>query len=140
MRKLLTLGLLMTTLSMPVVKAETLTVTIENVNASEGLLMLQIMAGQKEFNGEVSAMTSIAQQAIAGEVSFTISHLPAGDYGIRIMHDINGNSKLDSNLVGMPTEPWGFSNNAAGNFGPPKWDDVKFTLSGSITQNIRLND
>ncbi len=45
MRKLLTRGLLMTTLSIPVVKTETLTITIENVNASEGLLMLQIMAG-----------------------------------------------------------------------------------------------
>ena len=140
MRKLLTLGLLMTAVSIPAVNAETLTVVIENVNASEGHIMVRVLSGQQEFKGEVEAITSIKQRAIAGKVSFTISNLPAGEYGIQVMHDSNSNGKLDSNLVGLPIEPWAFSNNAAGNFGPPEWNDVKFYLSGTITQSISLND
>jgi len=139
MRKSLILGLLMTVISMPAVKAETLTVVIDNVNSSEGYILLRVLAGQQEFKGEVEATTSIKQRAIGGNVSFTLSSLPAGEYGVQILHDSNGNGKLDSNLVGMPIEPWAFSNNATGNFGPPKWDDVKFTLSGIVTQNIRFN-
>ena len=35
-------------------------------------------------------------------------------------------------------EPYAFSNNAYGNFGPPEWEDVKFALRGSVTQKIQL--
>ena len=71
-------------------------------------------------------------------MSFSLT-LPAGSYGARIMHDINDNGELDANFVGIPSEPWGFSNNATGSFGPPKWQDVQFELSGDAEQNIRLN-
>ena len=54
------------------------------------------------------------------------------------MHDVNGNDALDSNIVGMPTEPYGFSNNAQGSFGPPAWQDARFALDGDLTQVIRL--
>ncbi|NJN52817.1 MAG: DUF2141 domain-containing protein [Gammaproteobacteria bacterium] len=78
--------------------------------------------------------------ARVGSVTFSTDALPAGEYAIRVMHDVNGNSKLDANFVGMPTEPFGFSNDAAGSFGPPKWDAAKFTLdAGGATQRIRLN-
>lgn len=136
--KLFNLGLLLSVIALPV-SAETLTVVIENVKVSEGHIMLRVLSGQQEFKGDIEAITSIKQRAIAGVVSFTISNLPAGEYAVQVMHDSNGNGELDSNLVGMPIEPWAFSNNAAGNFGPPKWNDVKFDLTGTITQSISLN-
>ncbi len=37
--------------------------------------------------------------------------LQPGTYAVRLMHDENDNGKLDRNLVGMPTEGYGFSNN-----------------------------
>jgi uncharacterized protein (DUF2141 family) len=138
MRKLFGLGLLLSTIAIPV-NAETLTVVIENVKVSEGHIMLRVLSGEKEFKGDIEAITSIKQRAMSGAVSFTIGNLPAGEYAVQIMHDSNDNGELDSNLVGMPTEPWAFSNNAAGNFGPPKWNDVKFDLTGTIVQSIRLN-
>jgi uncharacterized protein (DUF2141 family) len=138
MRKLFGLGLLLSTIAIPV-NAETLTVVIENVKVSEGHIMLRVLSGEKEFKGDIEAITSIKQRAMSGAVSFTIGNLPAGEYAVQIMHDSNDNGELDSNLVGMPTEPWAFSNNAAGNFGPPKWNDVKFDLTGTIVQLIRLN-
>jgi uncharacterized protein (DUF2141 family) len=72
-------------------------------------------------------------------VEFSTTALPAGTYALRVMHDRNGNQTLDSNLVGMPTEPWGFSNNAAGSFGPPGWDDARFELGDDQRQTITLN-
>ena len=43
------------------------------------------------------------------------------------------------NMVGMPTEPWGFSNNAVGNFGPPGWSDISFDLGSTALIEIELN-
>lgn len=39
-------------------------------------------------------------------------------------HDRNENEELDKNLVGMPTEPYGFSNNPKRGYGPPKFEQV----------------
>ena len=121
------------------VQADALTVVIENVESAEGTVMLQVMAGESEFGGESRPIVSLMQRAQPGELTFSTSSLPAGEYAVRVMHDRNDNGELDSNFVGMPKEPWAFSNNAKGSFGPPGWDQVKFSLDGMATQRIRLN-
>lgn len=66
--------------------------------------------------------------------------LPQGEYAISIYHDENDNGKLDTNFIGIPTESYAFSNNASGQFGPPKYEESKFTLTGEKqTQTIKLN-
>ena len=73
-------------------------------------------------------------------LSVQFDNLPEGEYAVSVFHDLNSNGKLDSNAVGMPTEPYGFSNNAAGNFGPPSFDAAKIKLDQSKTAiSIRVN-
>ncbi len=55
--------------------------------------------------------------------------LPIGDYAIKAFHDEDANDDLNTNIFGIPTEDYGFSNNARGMFGPPSWEDAKFKLS-----------
>jgi uncharacterized protein (DUF2141 family) len=66
-----------------------------------------------------------------GAVTGVFADLPAGNYAVAVFHDENGNGKLDANLLGMPTEGYGFSNDAHGNFGPPGFADAKIALDGS---------
>ena len=120
------------------IAAETLTVVVTNVATPEGTIMVQVMAGEAEFKGDETAIASFMQRAQDGEMTFSTS-LPTGEYAIRVMHDLNGNGDLDANFVGIPKEPWAMSNNAKGNFGPPKWKDVKFDLQGDVTQSLQLN-
>ena len=63
--------------------------------------------------------------------------LPYGNYAVKAFHDENGNNKLDTNFLGIPSEDYGFSNNARGTFGPPSWDDAKFSVENS-SQNIEI--
>ena len=121
------------------VRAATLTVVIENNEADEGTIMLQVMADESEFAGETPPVASFMQRARPGELTFCTSGLPQGEYAVRVMHDRNDNGELDSNFVGMPTEPWAFSNNATGSFGPPGWEQVKFSHESDTVQRIRLN-
>ncbi|MEM7000060.1 MAG: DUF2141 domain-containing protein [Pseudomonadota bacterium] len=120
------------------VGAETLTINIEHVHTDEGVVMLQIMSGEEEFKGEATPVASIMQRAQNGAMSYQTT-LPPGTYAVRIMHDVNGNGELDANFIGIPREPWAFSNNATGNMGPPSWDDVKFEVKGDTVQDLRLN-
>jgi uncharacterized protein (DUF2141 family) len=53
-----------------------------------------------------------------------------GVYGISAYHDENANGKLDTNVLGMPTEDYGASRDARGTFGPPRFEDAKFEYRG----------
>jgi uncharacterized protein (DUF2141 family) len=61
------------------------------------------------------------------QVSFT---LPYGWYAVSVVHDQNSNDKLDSNFLGIPKEPYGFSNNPK-SMGKPSFDDAKFKLDAA---------
>lgn len=56
--------------------------------------------------------------------------IPAGTYGISAFHDEDNDGKLDTNLVGYPTEEYCASNNARNMFSAPSWKDAKFTYKG----------
>jgi len=55
-------------------------------------------------------------------------NLKPGKYAISIFHDKNSNGKLDTNMLGIPTEKFAFGNNAKGYFGPPPFDRASLQL------------
>src|SRR5215813_2778041 len=67
-------------------------------------------------------------------VTWRINDVPYGDYGVAVFHDENSNGKMDKNVFGIPLEPYGFSNNVRVTFGPPKWEEAKFTVKGSTVE------
>jgi uncharacterized protein (DUF2141 family) len=50
-------------------------------------------------------------------------------YAVCAFHDENSNKKIGTNWIGIPKEGIGVSNNAKGNFVPPKFDDAKFAFN-----------
>ena len=118
-----------------------LEVIIENPRVAEGQIMLRLLQGEAEFKGEKPPYAALQRRAQAKAVGFVFKHLPPGEYAVQVMHDVNDNGELDTNFIGMPREPWAFSNNAAGNMGPPTWEDVRFNMAAdeSLVQSIRLN-
>jgi len=68
-----------------------------------------------------------------------MQNLPAGKYAVAVFADRNQNGKLDRNIAGMPTEQYGFSNDARRLFGPPSFADAAFELGdGAVVQSIHL--
>jgi len=121
-------------------QAADLTVQLTNLRKDTGKVMLNVLRNEAQMNSTEPAETSMILNPSADGVSFTLHNVPAGAYGLQVMHDENGNGELDANLVGIPKEPWGFSNNAKGRFGPPKWEDVKFSIEEeAVVQTISLN-
>ena len=70
-------------------------------------------------------------------MSYTFKNLSEGDYAIKLYHDENDNGLLDTNLVGLPSEGYGFSNNA-GRYGPASYEVAKFAVSQDVSININL--
>ena len=61
--------------------------------------------------------------------------IPPGTYAMVVIHDENMNGKLDTNALGIPTEGYGFSNDAKKWLGTPSFSDASFTYDG---QNVDL--
>jgi uncharacterized protein (DUF2141 family) len=78
-------------------------------------------------------------QATGDMTELKISDIPAGAYAVAVFADLNGNGKLDSNFIGIPSEPTGASRDAASRFGPPKFKDAVFTVgNATVTQTIHI--
>jgi uncharacterized protein (DUF2141 family) len=63
------------------------------------------------------------------KVVVVFDSLVYGEYAVRVFHDENKNEKIDTNFLGIPTEDYGYSNDASDWFGPPSWEKAKFTFN-----------
>ena len=113
-----------------------LTFTFE-AGAETGAVMVALYADEAAYESGAPSRAARVDVA-AGERAAVFENLPAGAYGMKAFHDVNGNGKMDVNPFGMPTEPFAFSNNAVGNMGPAKWDRARFDVSGATAQTIRI--
>ena len=65
----------------------------------------------------------------------------AGRYAIRLFHDRDDDGELDTDLLGIPSEPYGFSNNAPARFGPPDFEAAAFEIpAGGTSHTIALQN
>ncbi len=67
-----------------------------------------------------------------------VLYLPEGSYAIACFHDANNNDELDRTFTGIPSEAYGFSNDARGVFGPPDLSDQLFVHRERQSIRIRL--
>jgi uncharacterized protein (DUF2141 family) len=114
--------------------AADMTIDVTGLKNAKGKVMVAVFDNADHFlkqpmrTGTVDAQTGTVHMLLAG--------LPPGDYAISLFHDQNGNGKLDKNPIGMPIEPYGFSNDAAGAYGPPTFQQSVTHLAdtGSVVK------
>lgn len=101
---------------------------IEGVNAQHSKIYAQLFNSQDSYSkGEAFSATYLQAKQGINKVIFT--NIPVGQYAIRFFQDENNNGTLDTNLFGMPSEGYGFSNNAKPNYGPVGYQDAAFTVT-----------
>jgi len=107
-----------------------LTVTVSNIKDHKGTLMIGIYdAAGYETDKAVTGLNL----PVSGDSATGTVELPAGAYGIKLFHDVDGDGQMGMNAFGMPTEPFAFSNSAPAQFGPAKWEAAKFNVSAPAT-------
>lgn len=83
-----------------------------------------------------------AKQRVKAEGNSTnikFDKISAGTYAVTVFYDTNENEKLDKNIFGKPLEPYGFSNNAKGHFGPPSFDKTKFSIDENTKRDLNID-
>ncbi len=117
--------------------AADLTIQIEDVKSATGTLMVALYNSPETFLKK--PLTGVAVKAKQDSNTVVIKDLPAGEYAFAVYHDVNQNAKMDTNVLGIPTEDYGFSNNALGKMGPPSFVAAKFAVPESgMTTSLSL--
>lgn len=86
-----------------------------------------------EFLNSATNIMIIKVRATKARCDF--EDIPPGTYALAVIHDENMNGKLDSSMLGIPTEGYGFSNNATALLGAPSFSAASFPYDG---QNLEL--
>ena len=116
--------------------AQTMEVVIKNVDASVGNIAAALFSNEADFLKTRFAAKKV--KAIKGEVHLVFENIPDGKYALSVYHDANTNGELDKNLIGIPKEGFGFSNDAMGMFGPPDFKDASFDWKGGDIIGLTL--
>jgi uncharacterized protein (DUF2141 family) len=118
----------------------TLTVVVEGVNEKDGNIGLLVFNSDKGWPDDRKvALRDIAVPAKPSTTNtIEVPNLPAGDYAVAVIHDVNKNHKLDKNFMGVPTEQWGMSTNPSHGLKAPPFNSVKFSLTGNQEIHIKV--
>lgn len=112
----------------------TLTVRVTGARNTKGKIWVTVFQDAEGFPDDPSK--AVRQQSVdidpntmSAEVTF--KDLPQGTFAVSVLHDENGNGKMDKNFVGIPKEGYGASNNPKKKKRAPRFDEAKFSLNSS---------
>jgi uncharacterized protein (DUF2141 family) len=115
-----------------------LSVRLVELRSNSGTIGCALFSAGRGFPKDRSAAAQTKWCPIANrESTCSFEPIPAGTYAVACFHDENGNGRMDTGLLGIPTEGVVASNQAKGFMGPPSFSDAKFAFPGVATQ-LRL--
>ena len=110
-------------------------ILVSNIEEKRGTIHYGVYNNSKLFpeeSGKILGGYEEVSKVI--ENGLLIDDLEESNYAIAIFHDTNSNNKFDT-FFSIPTEKFGFSNNAKVFLGPPKFEDASiFVGQNSIVE------
>lgn len=111
-------------------------ITVAGVAAPQGFMMVALH-DEKGWSG--APLTRARVPVAANTVTLMLPAPAPGRYGVKLFHDVNGDGKMETNIMGFPAEPVGFSNDAPIRLGPPSFADAAFDVGpAGAAQTITL--
>jgi uncharacterized protein (DUF2141 family) len=109
----------------------TVTLTVTNLRSDSGRVAATLFAGPRGFPDDTGRAAAQATTSIDdGRATLVFADVPApAAYAAVVLHDENANGKMDLSL-GLPAEGYGATNNPKARFGPPRYEDARFTVGG----------
>ena len=116
--------------------AAELLVRVTGLTEPLGQVGCSLFAGQAGFPMDNAGARQLWRAADARGVTCRYSDVPEGTYAVSIGHDLNGNKRVDTNFVGLPTEQWGVSNNVRPNLRAPRFDEAMFKVAADAKEAV----
>lgn len=115
-------------------------VEVTGLRSNSGEVRVHLYSSKEGFpSNPRKAMATIVIVIGNSGASVIFRDIPFGDYAISVLHDENGNKKMDMNWLMIPKEGFGASNNPRFTLGPPSFNDARFRIdSEELTIKIKV--
>ena len=119
--------------------ASDLTLRVQGLKSPEGRVVVALFDSEAAFKDKKQPVRTADLPAHAPAVDVAWTDLAPGRYAAVAYHDRDGDGRLDTLPIGLPTEPFAVSNDAPARFGPPRWQAAAFeVVAGANTHSARL--
>lgn len=120
------------------VSANELVVKVTGIRSAEGQIGCALFSSERGFPSQADGAQTIWLPADPAGVQCVFDRVPPGTYAASVIHDLNGNRKTDTNLLGAPTEDWGVSNNVRPFMRAPRFDEAAVRIPDAKTNAITI--
>ena len=114
------------------------TIEVTNIKTVKGHVYFALYNNPKNFPKGERFYKRVKVKVGKSSVRYTFKGLANGDYAVAVYHDKNDDNKCNLNLIGVPTEGYGFSRNFRPILSVPKFNDCKINLNTDKTTSIKL--
>ena len=116
----------------------TVEISVTGLRSEKGQVLVCLTPNRKAFPdcSKDAGSVRMVVKAIDAE-NFAVHAPAAGTYAIAVVHDENGNNKLDTAIF-IPKEGFGFSRNPTITVGPPSFKSASFAVAGDMRQSIKM--
>ncbi len=116
------------------------TVKVTNLGNKTGKLYVGWYGNADAFmKPQKTVFAKVVPVSNKSEILVEFDRIPAGQYAISVFLDENDNENLDTNLVGIPREKYGFSNNVMPAMRPATYQEAAFEVKDAPGgQSIKL--
>jgi uncharacterized protein (DUF2141 family) len=127
-------------------RAGELVVQIHGLEPQRGEVQVELYAeterltfpySERGVTAEVTVQAR-ALQAPPGDALVAFGALAPGRYAVAVVDDANGNGDLDRNLLGIPTESYGFSNGVRPTLRAPTFDEAAVSVPAEGTTQTEI--
>lgn len=121
-------------------KTSRVIVKVSGIKSNEGAIQIAIFNSGASFPDQkpFKAYTHSLKKSEIVEVVF--ENIPFGEYAVAVYHDKNENNELDTNFVGIPKEPYGFSNDHNPKLSAPDYASAKVEINqAEQVLNVRID-
>ncbi len=108
-------------------------VRVSGISQLVGTIRATLDGSEGAFRNDEPTTQTSEIAATSNEIELLFQNVPPGVYAIKVIHDENDDNKLNQNLLGIPSEKYGISNNVMGKFGLPAFSEASFNVSGGET-------
>jgi uncharacterized protein (DUF2141 family) len=116
----------------------TLKVKIHGIQNTNGQIELSIYNDSKVFPEVGKTYKMVRIDPKGSEVIYEFTNLPSGEYAIATFHDENNDKECNTNLIGVPTEAFAFSNDFRPFLSAPDFTDCSFKVDKNMEISIEM--
>lgn len=116
----------------------TVTVSVSNLRNTKGSLGCRLFSSEKGFPRNPEGTVRQGVRVTSGVTRCVFKGVQPGTHALTVIHDENDNGKLDTNVLGMPLEGYGVSNNRTYATRAPVWSECKFTVEPGKSRELEV--